>query len=103
MRKLAYVAAALVACGAIGVGTPAEAAIGQCFDAYGRPVGPPHDTKNPPYGFICQVYRAGGSCTHVQPQWAASNCGYNYGPRYRYRDRYYQRDYDDGYRYRRYY
>jgi hypothetical protein len=105
MRKLAYAVAALAALGAIGAATPANAAVGQCFDAYGRPMGPPHDTKNPPYGLICQAYRAGGSCTHVQPRWAANNCGLNYGPRYRYRDDYrYRRDhYDDGYRYRRYY
>ena len=64
----------------IGLGTPALAAMGQCYDAYGRPVGPPHNTDNPPYDLICRAYRIGGSCTHVQPGWAESNCGV--GPRY---------------------
>jgi hypothetical protein len=96
MRKLAAAAAVLGALVAIGAEQPAVAAVGQCFDASGRPVGPPHNTDNPPYGLICSVYRRGGHCTHVQPQWAESNCGL--APRYRYRDN----RYDDGYRrYRR--
>ena len=82
MRKLVYLSAALAAFAVIGAGSPASAAMGQCFDAYGRPVGPPHNTDNPPYGMICSVYRRGGSCTHVQPGWAESNCGIT--PRYRY-------------------
>jgi hypothetical protein len=96
MLKLAWIAAAVAALGAIGAQTPAQAAVGQCYDAYGRPVGPPHNTDNPPYGLICQVYRQGGSCTFVDPQWAAGNCGINfYDPQYRYR-------YDPGYRQRQY-
>jgi len=112
MRTLATVTAALGLLGAIAAANPASAAMGQCFDAYGRPFGPPHNTDNPPYGMICQAYRAGGHCTHVQPEWAASNCGlsprgyYNRGhqydydsrPRYRSRQSDYQRDYDRGYR-----
>lgn len=90
MRKLACITAALGAAIAIGAESPAMAAVGQCFDAYGRAVGPPHDTDNPPYAMICSVYRRGGHCTHVQPQWAESNCGL--APRYRYRD---DRDYRD--------
>jgi hypothetical protein len=82
----------------LGVESPAIAATGQCFDAYGRPVGPPHNTDNPPYGLICSVYRRGGTCTHVQEQWAQSNCGL--APRYRYRDDRYRDDYP---RYRRRY
>ena len=112
MRTLATVTAALGLLGAIAAANPASAAMGQCFDAYGRPFGPPHNTDNPPYGMICQAYRAGGHCTHVQPEWAASNCGlaprgyynrgqqydYNTRPRYRSRQSDYQRDYDRGYR-----
>src|SRR5262245_14195725 len=85
MKKLAYVTAVLGALAALGAAqSPAAAAVGQCFDAYGRPAGPPHNTDNPPYGLICSVYRAGGSCTHVQPGWAESNCGY--APRYSHYD-----------------
>jgi hypothetical protein len=98
MRKLACLAAALGALVVIGAESPAFAAMGQCFDAYGRPVGPPHNTDNPPYGFICSVYRRGGQCTHVQPTWAENNCGL--APRYRYRDDRYR--YRDDYRRGRY-
>src|SRR5690349_21172844 len=80
MRKLACLAAALGALFVAGAESPAFAAMGQCFDAYGRPVGAPHNTDNPPYAFICSVYRRGGQCTSVQPGWAESNCGF--GPRY---------------------
>ncbi len=94
MRKLALVTAALGALSAIPAESPAMAAVGQCFNAYGRPVGPAHNTDNPPYGLICSVYRRGGYCTGVQPSWAENNCGigprYHYGP---YQDRYYRRDY----------
>ncbi len=105
MRKLACVCAVLGALVAIGSETPALAATGQCFDAYGRPAGPPHNTDNPPYGLICSVYRQGGHCTGVQPSWAQHNCGlgpryhgyrgspsrhYDYGPRGDYDRRYYR-------------
>jgi hypothetical protein len=98
MRVLA-IAATLVA--AVGVTAPANAGPGQCYDAYGRPIGPVYDTDNPNYGFIQSVIRRGGSCTGVDP---------NYGQQRRYRgegryrdDRYYYndpprrryRDYDD--------
>ena len=96
MKKIAWVTAALGALMAIGAESPAMAAVGQCFDARGRPFGPPHNTDNPPYGMICDAYRRGGYCTGVQPSWAQNNCGfrprYNYGPYYD-RDRYYRRDY----------
>lgn len=94
MKKLATVTAALVALFAVGAESPANAAMGQCFDAYGRPVGPPHNTDNPPYGLICSVYARGGQCTHVQPGWAESNCGWSPGR--------YNRSYkhDDGPRYK---
>lgn len=108
MKTLACLTATLGLLGAIAAVNPAAAAAGQCFDAYGRPVGPPHNTDNPPYGLICSVYRQGGQCTHVQPQWAEANCGigprhgyspnhgyqpnYGYQPRYRYqREREYPR------------
>ena len=96
MKTLACVTVALGMFGAIAAVNPAAAATGQCFDAYGRPVGPPHDTDNPPYGLICSVYRQGGQCTHVQYSWAVGNCGlaprhqgyrehYDYAPRPSYR------------------
>jgi hypothetical protein len=89
MKKLAVMTAALGALVAFGAWAPANAGMGQCFDAYGRPAGPPHDTDNPPYGMICAVYRAGGHCTGVQDSWAVSNCGL--APRYQYQRNYYQR------------
>jgi hypothetical protein len=72
--------------------------MGQCFDGYGRPIGGPYNTDNPPYGMICSAFRRGGSCTGVQASWAESNCGL--APRYRYRDDRYRDDYP---RYRRRY
>jgi hypothetical protein len=95
MRKIAAIAAAVGALVAIGADQPANAAMGQCFDGYGRPMGGPYNTDNPPYGMICSAYRRGGSCTGVQADWAANNCGV--APRYRYRDGYR----DDYPRYRR--
>lgn len=110
MKALATMTAALGLLGAIGAATPASAAVGQCYDAYGRPFGQPFDTDHPSYGMICQAFRIGGHCTHVDPQWAASSCGlqprghYNRGyyrdepdsrPHYRSR----QYDYDRGQRY----
>jgi len=103
MKTRVSVTAALGLLGAIATANPASAAMGQCFDAYGRPVGPPHNTDNPPYGLICSVYRQGGQCTHVQYNWAVNNCGlapryqgyreyYDYTPRPSYRSRHY--DYD---------
>jgi hypothetical protein len=92
--------AALGLLGAIAAVNPAAAATGQCFDAYGRPVGPPHSTDNPPYALICSVYRRGGHCTHVTQQWTNSECGLT--PRYQYRDYRYRDEYR-GYNRRRYY
>lgn len=94
MKTLATVTAALGLLGALATANPAAAGMGQCFDGYGRPMGPPYSTDNPPYGQICQVYRQGGQCTGVQPNWAANNCGFQ--------PRYYNRgyDYDRGPRYR---
>ena len=90
MKTLATVTAAVGLLGAIAAATPASAAMGQCFDAYGRPYGPPHDTDNPPYGMICQAYRVGGHCTHVQPGWAETNCGIGAPRGYRNRGYYYE-------------
>lgn len=42
---------------------PALAATGQCYDAYGRPVGGPFDTFNPDRAFIDWVVARGGTCT----------------------------------------
>lgn len=100
MKTLATLTAALGLLGALGAANPAAADVGQCFDAWGRPLGPPHNTDNPPYGLICQVYRQGGRCTHVQPQWAASNCGFR--PRGHYNRGYYDYDSSPRYRSRRY-
>ena len=60
MRKLA-IAAALA--GTFGFAAPALAGPGQCYDAYGRPIGPVYDTDYPNYSFINSVVRRGGSCT----------------------------------------
>lgn len=91
MKTIAIATAALSVLGAIAVANPASAATGQCFDAYGRPFGPPHNTDHPPYALLCQAFRIGGHCTHVPQQWAESNCGL--APRYGYRN-----DDDDGHR-----
>jgi hypothetical protein len=97
MRNIVRLLAIFGALAVVGVGTPAFAAMGQCYDSYGRPVGPPHNTDNPPYDLICSVYAQGGQCTHVQPGWAESNCGlaprdspgYDKGyPQYNYRPNY---------------
>jgi hypothetical protein len=93
MRALA-IAATLVA--AVGLAAPANAGPGQCYDAYGRPIGPVYDTDNPNYGFIQSVLRRGGSCTGVDPGYGQNR---NRGEGRRYRgDRYF---YDDPYRSRR--
>jgi len=106
MKTIAIATAALSVLGAIAVANPASAATGQCFDAYGRPFGPPHNTDNPPYALLCQAYRIGGHCTHVGPGWAEGACP-GMAPRYGYRNydddgyraRYRSRQYDDdGYR-----
>jgi hypothetical protein len=73
MRKIIF-AATLI--GAVGAAWSAIAGPGQCYDAYGRPVGPAYDTDHPNYGFLDSVVRRGGTCTGMQPN-------YNYGPRYR--------------------
>jgi len=106
MKTLAIATAALSVLGAITVANPASAATGQCFDAYGRPFGPPHNTDNPPYALLCQAYRIGGHCTHVGPGWAENTCP-GVAPRsgYRYDDdrhpRYRSRHHDYGPRYNR--
>jgi hypothetical protein len=55
----------LVLLAAAAAAAPAMAGPGQCYDAYGRPIGPAYDTDNPNYGFIDSVLRRGGSCTGV--------------------------------------
>jgi hypothetical protein len=88
MKKLAIAA---VLAGTFGLAAPALAGPGQCYDHYGRPVGPVYDTDHPNYGFINSVIRNGGSCTGVQS-------GYN-----PYRSRGYRHDYDrPHYNYNRY-
>jgi hypothetical protein len=94
MRKIGFAAIAL---GALAFATPALAGPGQCYDAYGRPVGPVYDTDYPNYNFINAVIRRGGSCTGVQPY-------YNpYGNRYYDQQYYYDRRYNRYYPYNRYY
>ena len=104
MRK--FVIAAGLA-GAFVAATPALAGPGQCYDAYGRPVGPVYDTDYPNYAFINSVVRRGGSCTGVVTAPGRGYRGYEryhqpynpYRPRgyypYGYYDRY------DGYDYSR--
>jgi hypothetical protein len=62
MRKFVIAA---VAAGFSGVAAPAFAGPGQCYDAFGRPVGPVYDTDYPNYAFINAVIRRGGTCTGV--------------------------------------
>jgi hypothetical protein len=88
---------AAVLAGALGLALPAWAGPGQCYDAYGRPVGPVYDTDNPNYGFINSVIRRGGSCTGVQPGYDSDrrNRRYYESPRYHDSQRYRRdRDYD---------
>lgn len=66
MRKLGIAAIVL---GALGFATPAAAGPGQCYDAYGRPIGPVYDTDYPNYAWINSVVRRGGSCTGVRPEY----------------------------------
>jgi hypothetical protein len=87
IRKLAILAALAVSA---GLATPALAGPGQCYDAYGRPVGPVYDTDHPNYGFIASVQRRGGSCTGAA----------QYAPSYRDRGYYRYNAPYDGYRYR---
>lgn len=96
MRKIALAAGIA---GAVFAAAPAFAGPGQCYDAYGRPVGPVYDTDNPNYGFINSVMRRGGSCTGVvsppsRPRYRDYDRGY--GPY----NRYYYRGYDDNRYYR---
>ena len=74
MRKIIF-AATLI--GAVGTAGSAIAGPGQCYDAYGRPIGPTYDTDHPNYGFLDSVVRRGGTCTGMQQP------NYNYGPRNR--------------------
>jgi hypothetical protein len=60
MRILAP-AAALAAL--LGSAAPALAATGQCYDAYGRPVGSPYNAYYPNRALIDWVIARGGTCT----------------------------------------
>jgi hypothetical protein len=99
MKSLATVTAALGLLGAVGAMNPAAAAPAQCFDAYGRPYGPPYDSSHPNYAMICQAFRMGGHCLHVDPQWAVNSCGLNRGSYYN--RGHYERDSRPNYRSRR--
>jgi hypothetical protein len=77
--------------GALCFAAPALASPGQCYDAYGRPVGPVYDTDRPNYRFINSVIRRGGSCTGVRSDYDASP-NYYYSPKRQY-NRHYRRDY----------
>jgi len=87
IRTLAVAAAVTLSA---GLATPALAGPGQCYDAYGRPVGPVYDTDRPNYRFLDSVVRRGGTCTGMtqRPQ----------GPRYRDRGYYRYNQPYDGYR-----
>jgi hypothetical protein len=63
MRILSASAALAAALGLSAMAAPAAAATGQCFDAYGRPVGAPFNTLYPNRGFIDAVIARGGTCT----------------------------------------
>ena len=85
MKKLAIAA---VLAGTFGLAAPALAGPGQCYDHYGRPIGPVYDTDHPNYGFLNSVIRNGGSCTGVPPGYNSHpgyrSHHYDYGPRYDY-------------------
>ena len=68
MRKLVLPAALI----ALGAASPALAGAGQCYNAYGRPIGPVYDTDYPNYDFINRVI-ARGTCTACanQPELSA--------------------------------
>lgn len=87
MRKFLLAATVL---GAIAGAGAAYAGPGQCYDAYGRPIGPVYDTDHPNYSFINSVIRRGGSCTGVVSE--PSRRGYRYDDGYNRRDNYYHRD-----------
>jgi hypothetical protein len=57
---------------------PALAATGQCYDAYGRPIGGPFDTFNPNRAFIDSVIARGGTCTVSETPGYAPRYGYRY-------------------------
>lgn len=64
MRILSASAALAAVLGfAAATAAPAAAAVGQCYDAYGRPVGAPFNTYHPNRGFIDAVIARGGTCT----------------------------------------
>jgi len=97
MRKIAL-AAGLA--GALFAAAPAFAGPGQCYNAYGRPVGPVYDTDRPNYRFLNSVMRRGGTCTgNVSPPNRPRYRGYEQPSR-----PYYYRGYrnHDGDRYRYY-
>ena len=75
MRISSLAALALLAAGAA---TPAMAATGQCYDAYGRPVGGPFDTFNPNRAFIDSVIARGGRCVVYETPAYAPGYGYQY-------------------------
>jgi hypothetical protein len=89
MRKILLAATVL---GTIAGAGAANAGPGQCYDGYGRPVGPVYDTDRPNYSFINSVIRRGGSCTGVVSEPGRRNY-YGYKPDDRYkRGDYYKRD-----------
>jgi len=74
MRKF-VIAAGLI--GAMGAAGSAMAGPGQCYDAYGRPVGPAYDTDHPNYGFLDSVVRRGGTCTGMNNPSPRRRYGYD--------------------------
>ena len=61
---------------------PALAGTGQCYDAYGRPVGGPFDTFNPNRAFIDSVIARGGRCQVYATQGAYPPPAYAPAPGY---------------------
>ena len=79
MRAFAL-ATALI--GAVVSVAPASAAVGQCYDAYGRPIGQAYDTNYPNYALTQYVRQIGGSCVAVSPGPGAYNNSYGSGQYY---------------------
>lgn len=80
MRKTVLAATVLGALGAaLGAAATAHAGPGQCYDAYGRPIGPVYDTDHPNYAFLDSVVRRGGTCTGMNNPPARRGYQPNYG------------------------
>jgi len=85
-KRMRSLTASAILASLLAAATPALAATGQCYDAYGRPVGGPFDTFNPNRAFIDWVIARGGTCTVSGDPGVPGPGGYApYAPGYGYR------------------